>query len=152
MQKWTLENCTIIFTIKFETNWVAKLSLKYSSVERKQFGWKWRMWLKKLEEEANADWESLESGRGSPYAMAIHLESVGWEMHMDFPSRFPSSPGQHWLLPRAFSSTFVTFVRTAFFQLNYIFKLNFATQWVPAKCPTVPNIGTVLELNWNFSK
>ena len=35
------------------------------------------MWMKKLEEEANADRESLESGRGSLYAFPIHLESVG---------------------------------------------------------------------------
>ena len=35
------------------------------------------MWMKKLEEEANADPESLESGRGSPNAFPIHLESVG---------------------------------------------------------------------------
>jgi len=35
------------------------------------------MWMKKLEKEANADRESLESGSGSPYAFPIHLESVG---------------------------------------------------------------------------
>ena len=35
------------------------------------------MWIKELEEEANADRESLESERGSPYAFHVHLESVG---------------------------------------------------------------------------
>ena len=34
------------------------------------------MWMKKLEEEANADRESLESGRGSPYAFPIHLKAL----------------------------------------------------------------------------
>jgi len=53
----------------------------------------------------------------------------GWEMHMDFHARFPSSPGQYWLLApsaSAFSFTFVIFVvGTAFFQLKYIFQLNY---------------------------
>ena len=30
----------------------------------------------KLEEDANADRESLESGHGSPYAFSIHLEAM----------------------------------------------------------------------------
>ena len=34
------------------------------------------MWMIKLEEDANADRESLESGQGSPYAFSILLEAM----------------------------------------------------------------------------